>query len=913
MPTFIVSLFLPYTIDFHDLPTPARRSSPPPFLNRKDSAPDINTRTSLFPQGTPPRTPAATADPAEFFSQTQPSVATHFLRPHEPRALVRSDAHIPEWGRNSFFNQPRSRAGPIPPETILKYVQAEKDKKDAEKRHHSRTPSRHHRRMASGRIPGSPRSRTLSKEREGWSTEWTVEPAVQGNGGLTNAIRAATETGSMNDVFWVGTVGFPTDSLEGSMRDEIREKLDNEYDALTVYVSDSDLDGHYTHYCKTILWPVFHYQIPDHPKSKAYEDHSYNFYRNVNRAFADKIIKSYKRGDVIWINDYHLLLVPGMVREKLPDAQIGFFLHTAFPSSEVFRCLSVRKELLEGMLGANLVAFQSPEYSEHFLTTCSRLLVVEATADGVQLEDRFVDVASVPIGIDPKGLNQARADPDVMEWIDVMQQRYKGKKLIVARDQLDNIRGVRQKLLAFELFLNKNPDWREKVVLIQVATSTAENTELAATVSDIVTRIDSIHSTLAHQPLVFLRQDIAFSQYLALLSVADVLLITSLREGMNLTCHEYVLCQDGKYTDKKFGPIILSEFTGSASVLGSNVLTINPWDYQQCANDIRIALEMPDNEKERRYNHVRDIVTHQTGEFWCSTLSKRLAKVYEEQYSRDTMSIPRLSLTKLSVQYQKSNTRVFILDYEGTLATLSTPKNVHLSSPQRVIDALNDIISDEKNIVYVMSGRTPEELERLFIRVPSLGLIAENGCFVREFGQNEWIAFPDLSKVEQWKESVKNILQYYIERVEGSEIDERYCSLRFNYARAEDGDAAARQAGDCANHINDACGSQRVHAVPVDKAVLIEPIEWSKGTAAAHIFEGLVEQKKNGGVEFLMVAGDDREDEVIFRWANGLQKEGLVKEVITVSVGKRNTEALATLTQGTSGLLMALQKLAKLR
>lgn len=317
--------------------------------------------------------------------------------------------------------------------------------------------------MTSGKTPGTPRSRALSKERGQWGTEWTVEPAIQGNGGLTNAVRASSDAGSISDVFWVGTVGFPTDSLNDNMKDEIHERLETEYDALTVYVSDSDLDGHYTHYCKTMLWPVFHYQIPDHPRSKAYEDHSYRFYKNVNQAFADKIIKSYKRGDIILINDYHLLLVPGMVRKKLPDAQIGFFLHTAFPSSEVFRCLAVRKELLEGMLGANLVAFQSPEYSEHFLTTCSRLMVVEATPDGVQLEDRFVNVSALPIGIDPKGLMQTRADAEVQEWIDVMQQRYKGKKLIVARDQLDNIRGVRQKLLAFELFLNKNPDWRDQV------------------------------------------------------------------------------------------------------------------------------------------------------------------------------------------------------------------------------------------------------------------------------------------------------------------------------------------------------------------------------------------------------------------------------------------------------------------
>ncbi|KAH0245256.1 alpha,alpha-trehalose phosphate synthase-like protein subunit, partial [Aureobasidium melanogenum] len=231
------------------------------------------------------------------------------------------------------------------------------------------------------RRPTTGTSRRGSNERNFARKTWTVEPAVQGNGGLINAIRAHDAIRSDEDFqkIWVGTLGFPTDALVDTKKEEISDKLANEYDAVTVFPSDRDIDGHYTHYCKTILWPVFHYQIPDHPKSKAYEDHSWEFYRNVNQNFADKIIANYKRGDVIWIHDYHLLLVPGMIRKKLPDAQIGFFLHAAFPSSEVFRCLSTRKELLEGMLGANLVAFQTKEYAHHFLQTCSRLLTVEAT------------------------------------------------------------------------------------------------------------------------------------------------------------------------------------------------------------------------------------------------------------------------------------------------------------------------------------------------------------------------------------------------------------------------------------------------------------------------------------------------------------------------------------------------------
>ncbi|KAF2280974.1 uncharacterized protein EI97DRAFT_447089 [Westerdykella ornata] len=907
MTTFVVSLFLPYTIHFHDLPTPARQPSPPPVprslteFGRQASANDIRSQkpSLLAPKttATPPLTPAA-KEHEEFFSRSNPSVAAHFSKLH-PRTLVRSDSHVPEGGIAKDFNQPRSNAKAPPPDTILEYAKAQ-ERADAM-------------RSQMGRKVSPGRSRNLTKEHGSdprWATDWTVVPAVQGNGGLSNAIRASVDSGVLSEVLTVGTIGFPTDVLDDAKKQDIHEKLESEHDALTVFVSDSDLDGHYTHYCKTILWPVFHYQIPDHPKSKAYEDHSWVYYVNLNQAFADKVIANYKRGDIIWIHDYHLCLVPAMIRKKLPDAQIGFYLHTAFPSSEVFRCLATRKELLEGMLGANLVAFQIPEYAHHFLQTCSRILSLEATPDGIQHDNHFINVWSVPIGIDPKALALARQEPDVLQWTQALQERYAGKRLIVARDKLDNIRGVRQKLLAFELFLNKYPQWREKVVLIQVAMSTTENHDLSETVSEIVTRIESVHSTLAHQPLVFLRQDIAFSQYLALLSVADALMITSLREGMNLTCHEYIVCQDGAASSKKHGPVILSEFTGSAALFGGAELGVNPWDYQQCAEAIKTALEMSEEEKARRYTKMLDIVMRSTGDTWTAKLSAHLAKVHEEHFMRDTMSVPRLNVNKLCQTYQKSETRLFLLDYEGTLAPFGSVTNTVLLNMDRVTDVLNDLIADGRNHVYVTSGRTLEEIEMLFGRVPGIGLIAENGCYLREMYTDEWIAFAEEEQTNKWKEAVKEILQYYCDRIEGSWVEERHASLTFHYGKSDmQEEARNRQAGDCATHINDACENQRVRAVPTKDSVIIEPMDWDKATAAAHIVKNTMKNRKP---DFLFAAGNERDDEVVFRWAKDISEHGEIENVYTVQVGNRNTVAMSTLTQGSTGLLNVLKKLAKL-
>ncbi|RMZ73996.1 glycosyltransferase family 20 [Pyrenophora seminiperda CCB06] len=748
--------FLPYTVDFHESKSntnssPASPPQPaPPQLADADAArqppatsipvPTVRPAgkhedqpQSLLRRAPPshiqlPKTPMRMTEHEDFFTPGQPSAATHFPKPADPRGLVRSDAHVPEWGASGlFFNQPISRAEPAPPDTILEYAKAQ-ERAQAQKE----------------RMKGSHAGKPTTDPR--WATEYSVVPAVQGNGGLTNALRAAVDNKCIGDIIFVGLIGFPTDSLNEEKKAEIYEKLEEEHDALTVF--------------------------------------------------------------------------------------IGFFLHTAFPSSEVFRCLAARKELLDGMLGANLVAFQTPEYAHHFLQTCSRILSVEATEDGVQLESRFVNVWSSPIGIDPRALALAREEPEVLEWITTMQKRYEGKKVIVARDKLDNIRGVRQKLLAFELFLNKNPEWKDKVVMIQVATSTTEDSELAATVSEIVTRIDAVHSTLTHNPLIFLRQDIAFSQYLALLSIADALAITSLREGMNLTCHEFVICQDGRASEKKHSPVILSEFTGSASIFDGADLAVNPWDYNNIAEAFRIALEMSDDEKERRYTKMRNMVMHQTGDFWVNNLGKHLSKVHAEQFKRDTMSIPRLSSTNLSRAYQQSQRRLFVLDYEGTLASYGSVNNTILANTERVIVVLNDLVTDEKNVVYVMTGRTSNDKD----------------------------------------------------------------------------DSSSRHAGDCANHINDACEQQRVKAVPTKDSVVIEPVDFDKASASQHILNKYPEEARP---DFLFVAGNDRSDEAVFHWAKQLKDERIISNVETVTVGDRNSIAMSTLPNGTTGLLGALSKLAK--
>ncbi|CAJ0835875.1 11014_t:CDS:2, partial [Entrophospora sp. SA101] len=346
------------------------------------------------------------------------------------------------------------------------------------------------------------RRRSLSNSRIFAEAPWTFEPGPQGNIGLQNAIK----------------------TIENNLVKRI-----------------------------WVLWPTFHYVLPDNPKSKGLDeqDNSWKHYVALNQKFADSIVEIYEHGDIIWVNDYHLLLVPAMVRKRLPNAMIGFFLHIPFPSSEVFKCLPVRKEILEGVLDADLIGFQTESFSRHFRNTCSHLLSLETTPRGIQLENNFVSIGLFPIGVDVESLNEKRFVETKKKFL---LSNIPGKKLVVARDKLDYVKGVRQKMLAFERFLTIHTEWQEKAVLIQVATSTTEQNELQSQVSDVVSRINSKFSNLAYQPVVYLHKDITYSQYLALLTAADACLITSLRDGMNLTSHEYIVCQEERHR-----PLIISE------------------------------------------------------------------------------------------------------------------------------------------------------------------------------------------------------------------------------------------------------------------------------------------------------------------------------------------------------------------
>ena len=660
-------------------------------------------------------------------------------------------------------------------------------------------------------------------------------PNPGANGGLINAVRSIERDRLRAGKLYVGTIGIETGGLLGpAERRDLEQRYRQEKSSVPVWVDDDDFDSSYNQFCKQILWPTFHYTLPS-SKGLDHEQEAFQAYYEVNRRFADAIEDVYQEGDIVWINDYHLLLVPQMVRERLPHATIGLFVHIAFPSSEIFRCLSVRETLLKGMLGADLIGFQTHNFCRHFRQTVSRILQLEATPKGIQLEGSFVTVSPFPIGIDVRSLNAKRQDPEVQDWVDKLRERYSGKRIIVGRDKLDWIKGLRQKLLAFEVFLDEHPEWAGEVVLIQVALATTEENEEVGEATDVVSRINNRYSSLTYQPVVFLHvQDITFAQYLALLTVADCFLATSLREGMNLTSHEYVVCQEASHR-----PLILSEFTGTYSGLRA-CIGINPWNTKQVAHAIHKALTMDESEMYQRWTDLHRVVVTQTAQQWITSLLGHLERAHLEQERLENMFVPRLEVAQLVSEWRAAHSRLLLLDLEDTLMKLdpmATHQQGGFDPPGWLIKLLSDLAADHKNVVYVLSAMGMEDLSKLSHAAENVGLVAENGCFVKHAGETYWnslVAAFDLKPV-------RDILNYFTERTPDSYIEERGASICWRFWNDAKGSRtsheaqwARRQSAEVSNLIHERF-SHTLRVVPCQTNCLIMPRHASRVAAVQHI------------------------------------------------------------------------------
>ena len=563
-------------------------------------------------------------------------------------------------------------------------------------------------------------------------------------------------------------------SKEDRTRLERQLERDNEGKTVPVWLADEwdeeeDVaivkdQSRWRRFAEHELYNLFHYK-QNAPADGREARNTWADYYRLNKAFADKILESYGPGDIVVIHDFYLLLLPSLLRQRIPNIYIGFFLHVPFPSSELYRCLSRRKEILEGVLGANMIGFQSYSYSRHFSSCCTRILGFDSSSAGVDAYGAHVAVDVFPIGINTASVQQqAFGDPEISNKIEGITDLYQGKKIIVGRDRLDAVRGVAQKLQAFDLFLDRHPEWHDKVVLIQITSPNTTTTDqddadnkFVNKISDLVSSINGRYGSLTHAPVQHFPQYLSREEYYALLRVADVGLITSVRDGMNTTSLEYVICQKDNH-----GPLILSEFSGTAGSLNSAV-QVNPWDLGGVADAIHLALTMDDEARQNQHQRLYKHVLKTNVQSWTTSYLRRLLTNLAS--FDQSAATPALDRTKLLYTYRAAKRRLFMFDYDGTLTPIVKDPQAAIPS-DRVLRTLKTLASDPANQVWIISGRDQAFLEEWMGHIPELGLSAEHGSFMRPPKQEEWV---NLSEKEDmsWQGEVLTVFQKYTEKTQG--------------------------------------------------------------------------------------------------------------------------------------------------
>lgn len=680
---------------------------------------------------------------------------------------------------------------------------------------------------------------------------WKVVLTDKGNGSLTKAVKLSVEAGTIHKRKWVGTLSMPSDVVPEHIIKDIAKTLNEEYHSNVVFPNDLTFQGHYKSFCKQILWPTLHYQIPDDPKSKAFEDHSWGHYKLLNQLVADKVVEAYKQEqkdlkpddpeNIIWVHDYHLFLVPKMIREKLPNAKIGFFLHVSFPSSEVFRCFAQRKALLRGMLGANSIAFQTEEYGRHFLQTCNRLLLADTNEFGVTYDGNFTSVTTTPVGIDANSLSDLLVSEEVQEWRKLIRERWGNQHLIVNRDKLDKLRGIKQKLLAYERFLRKYPKYVDSTVLIQICIGSSHDPDYDNEVMAIVGRINSLPENISvSQPVVLLQKDIEFEQYLALQCEADVFVVSSMREGMNLTCHEFIIA-----TTEKKSPLMLSEFTGSSPLLynnGNGALLLNPWDIKEFSELFYKALTMEPNEKLERWRNCLDTVVTHDSKHWVTTCLNHIAEAWELNQRRNSSTLVPLTRQIFEEYYSSTKAngkRLFFLNLETPSAIstnsksdlskaavgVSDPSKNVFSEPIKISRLLSDLLADNNNQLYIMSYMRRRDLDALFRTIPNVGLIAENGGYIKLVGSQNWLSIVDEADIQNWLPQVTQLFESKVERLPGSHCEVEDCTVRFHpgHSIKDDRERSLDVMGDTIQYVNDVFEEKDgVHATLIKNVVVVQ-------------------------------------------------------------------------------------------
>ena len=692
-------------------------------------------------------------------------------------------------------------------------------------------------------------------------TESGVEVQKSTGGLATGLLRPHEQSGGV----WIGWSGSTEEDLSELQRKALQEKL-SDMRLVAVPLTGAQVARYYEGYSNGVLWPLFHYlldQIPLHVRD-------WDAYVEVNEQFAEKVAQHYRPGDLIWVHDYQLLLLPQLLRRRLPDARVGFFLHIPFPSEELFRILPERDQVLRGLLGADLVGFHTPAYLRHFAASLTQILGLTVDIDRVQLADRDVRLGVFPMGIDAESFRKMSEAPGVAA--EALTLKDNGNlKLLVGVDRLDYTKGIPRRLLAYERMLEAHPDLREGVRLVQVAVPSRTNVEayqeIRALVDGLVGRINGAFGTPRWVPVHYIYRGLSEPELVALYRAADVMLVTPLRDGMNLVAKEFVASRiDGD------GVLVLSEFAGASWEL-PEAIQVNPYDVEATAESYYRALTMAAEERRARLAPLRARVEAYDVHRWTASFLEQLETITRAAaIARRAPAPGSAALRELTARLQDAESLLVLLDYDGTLVPYTaTPE---LARPDPVLlELLSALASRPNTELHVVSGRARETLEQWLGSLP-IALHAEHGFWSRGLGEREWVPAGELEPA--WREPALGILREFTSRTPGSLTEEKSVALAWHY-RMADQQSGARRANELRLHLTQLLSNQPVEILAGHKVIEIRPYGIHKGRIVPPI-----PPDRLASVVILAI-GDDRTDEDLFTV--------LPPEAITIKVGPGATHA----------------------
>ncbi|MCF7975131.1 MAG: bifunctional alpha,alpha-trehalose-phosphate synthase (UDP-forming)/trehalose-phosphatase [Phycisphaerae bacterium] len=667
---------------------------------------------------------------------------------------------------------------------------------------------------------------------------------VKSVGGLATGLASLTTPVKTH---WIGWPGIASDDLTP----ESQARLDHQLDKMAcspVHLSSRDIQEYYLGFSNETIWPLFHY----FNLYCRFDQVSWEAYVRVNQAFSEAVCRNYEPGDTIWIHDYQLMLLPEMIRTHFPEASIGFFLHIPFPSFELLRLLPWREEILRGLLGADLIGFHEYDYARHFFSSVSRILGHEQHLGHIAFNNRIVRADAFPMGINYERFSQCLKMPDVQAAVNTLdRQNPYERRWIISVDRLDYTKGIPNRLEAFDAFLRAYPEYKRKVKLVVVAVPSRDEVdqyiELRERLELLTGRINGEHGTIDWTPIAYLYRSLPFDELAALYLKAEVALITPLRDGMNLVAKEYLATNS---QIKKQGVLILSEMAGAASEL-SEAVVINPSSKDEIVKALRTALEMPQEERKRKNSLMQDRLARYTVGRWASDFLHSLQEINVIQKEMAMKKMTQEAKTQLMKAYTKARKRLFFLDYDGTLIGFF-PDPESASPDERLVEIIDQLSSDPKNEVVIISGRDKQTLTRWLGNL-DVNLVAEHGAFLRHRGSG-WMVRETLPTA--WKDMIQPVMARYVDRTPGSFVEEKSYSLVWHCRRC-DPDLARLRMHELRDALVSMTTNMEIGVFEGSKIIEVKNIGINKG-AAADIWLGGRQH------DFVFAAGDDYTDEDMF-------------------------------------------------